>query len=380
MLNVIRNIKVYSPEYLGKKDLLFVYDKIEGLYDSFKASNSCIDVNEIDGTDKILLPGFIDSHVHLLGGGGEGGYATRTSELCFDELAKAGITTVVGCLGTDGVSRNLISLLAKCKELEALGLNTFMYTGSYRIPISTITGNIQSDLMLVDKIIGAGEIAISDHRSSEPTFEELARCIADTRVAGILTDKAGVCNIHIGAGKRMLNLLYDILEKTDIPSKNILPTHLNRNKTLLMEGINYVKKGGYIDLTTSTDIKHLEKDEVLAGEGLKIYLDKDLPIENITFSSDGNGSLPIFDDNGILIEVGKGSVSSLYEEVKKSILKYKISIEKAIKVITSNPSDRLKLKNKGYIKQGYDADFVIVNNKDLSIETVYSRGKIINKY
>ena len=370
MLNIIRNVEIYSPKYLGKKDLLFAFGKIEGLYNNLNISSKDIEINEIDYTGKILLPGFIDCHVHILGGGGEGGFATRTPEIAFDELAAAGITTVVGCIGTDGIARDMRTLVAKAKSLKEEGLNCYVYTGSYHVPVSTLYSNIETDLMMIDEIIGTGEIAISDNRSSHPSFYEFIRCVADTRVAGLLSKKAGICNIHIGDGKGKLDFLFKTIRETDIPTENILPTHINRNKSLFYEGLKYVKAGGYIDFTTSADMNNLSEDELLASDAFDIYIQNGMPIENVTFSSDGNGSIPLFDDDGKLLKVGRCSVSSLYEEVVKCITNKHFKIEDAIKVITSNVSDRLKLKSKGYIKKGYDADFVIVDKCDLKINDV----------
>lgn len=374
MLNIIRNIEIYNPEYLGKKDLLFAFGKIEGLYNNLDLNSKDININEIDGTGKILLPGFIDSHVHILGGGGEGGFATRTPEITFKELSEAGITTVVGCLGTDGIGRSMKGLVAKSKALREEGLNCYVYTGSYHIPVSTLTSDIQSDLMMIDNIIGTGEIAISDNRSSNPSFNEFVRCISDTRVAGLLSKKAGICNVHVGDGKGKLDLLFKTIDETDIPFENILPTHINRNRTLFYEGLKYVKAGGYIDLTTSADINNFTDEEILASDALEIYLKKGMPIENITFSSDGNGSIPSFNEDGTLLEVGRCSVFSLYEEVIKCVKNKKFKLQDVIKVITSNVADRLKLEFKGYIKQGYDADFVIVNKETLEIDNVFCKG------
>ena len=119
-----------------------------------------------DCSDKIICPGFIDQHIHIIGGGGEGGLASRIPEIMLSKIVSAGITTVVGVLGFDSITRSLKGLLAKARALEEEGLNTFIYTGSYEVPTPTITGSVMSDVSLVDKVIGVGEIAISDHRSS----------------------------------------------------------------------------------------------------------------------------------------------------------------------------------------------------------------------
>ena len=377
MITVIKGIKVYSPKYEGIKDVVIVSDKIEGVYEKIDVSNTFIPINIIEGAGKLLFPGFIDSHVHISGGGGEGGFKTRTPEIKFSDLIKAGITTVVGCIGTDGVCRDMRSLIAKANALEEEGITTYCYTGSYEIPVKTITDSIKGDLMMVHKIIGVGELALSDHRSSQATLNDFTNTVAQARVGGLLSGKAGIVNVHLGDGARRLQYLFSVIEETEIPPTQLLPTHINRSKKLFNVGIEYAKKGGYIDLTTSSDPKYLEPEELRASEGLRILLDSGVEINHITFSSDGNGSMPVFDNDGHLVGLGICSVKSLYGEVKESIKTHNVNIEEALKVITSNVASLLKLKNKGNIEKYKDADLVLVNEDTLEIDKVIAMGKLV---
>lgn len=374
MISVIKGCTIYSPDYIGKKDILIAGGKIEGIYDEFKCDTGVFDLQIINAEDKIMFPGFIDCHVHVMGGGGEGGYHTRTPELQLSSLTKAGITSVVGCIGTDDICRSMSSLIAKVKALKEEGISAYCYTGSYEVPVNTLTDSIKSDLMLIEEIIGVGEIALSDNRSSQPTFADFANLVAQARVGGILSDKPGIVNIHLGDGNRKLNYLFQLIDSTEIPVTQLLPTHINRNDKLFKTGMEYVRQGGFIDLTTSCDIDHLAEGELRAGEGLKKILDQGLKINNITFSSDGNGSMPIFGEDKKIAKMEVCDVESLYKEVKSAIQDYGVGIETAIRVITSNVADVLKLKDKGRIEKGKDADFVIVNPRDLNIDMVFAKG------
>jgi beta-aspartyl-dipeptidase (metallo-type) len=379
LITVIKDVEVYSPEYIGKKQVVIVGNRFEGIYDKVNIPRDFVNINEIDGSGKLIFPGFIDNHVHIIGAGGEGGFSTRTGEIKFTELSTAGITTVVGCIGTDSVCRDSRTLIAKARALEEEGITSYCYTGSYEIPVKTLTDSIKEDIVLIDKFIGVGEIALSDHRSSEPTAEELVRTVASARVGGLLSGKCGIVNVHLGGGARRLEMILSLLRNTEIPATQLLPTHINRTIELFNAGIEYIKAGGYIDLTTSSDPKFLEPGELRASEGLKRLIELNLPIENITFSSDGNGSMPIFNENRELIGLGICSVKSLYEEVKNAILEEGVPIETAIKVITSNVAKLLKLNGVGEIKQGYIADFVLVDKGELEINDVYAKGRILVK-
>jgi beta-aspartyl-dipeptidase (metallo-type) len=370
MIKLVKNVEVFSPNFLGKKDILIAGSKIVAIEDFINVDS--LPVEKIDGSGLIAVPGFIDSHVHIAGGGGEGGFKTRTPGIVFSDLVKAGITTVVGCLGTDGVTRNLKDLYAKAKSLEEEGINTYIYSGSYRVPLITFTGNLIEDFILIDKVIGAGEIAVSDHRSSQPSVDELKRIVADARVGGILSNKAGIVNIHVGDGKSMLDILYEIVETTEIPVTQFLPTHINRNKKLFEEGLNYAKIGGFVDFTTS--VGDLLEEDLQAWKAVKIYIENGFE-NQVTMSSDGQGSLPKFDEKGQFIGLGIGKVSSVMEQFKSAV-KNGVPFEKILKAITQNPAKILKLSSKGIIAPGKDADILLFNS-DLNLDSVLCMGKLL---
>ncbi|MDD6770119.1 MAG: beta-aspartyl-peptidase [Inconstantimicrobium porci] len=377
MLTIIRNAEIFSPQKCGKKDIFIAGNKIGKISPSINITSNDIEIANIDAEGLCVLPGFIDSHVHIIGGGGEGGFNTRTPELAFSEFVKAGITTVIGCLGTDNICRDMPSLVAKTKALNEEGITAFCYTGSYEIPVNTITGTPKSDLMLISEIIGVGEVALSDNRSSQPTYEDFVKTVAKSRVGGLLSGKAGVVNVHLGSGERGMEYLYKVIKQTEIPVSQLLPTHVNRSRKLFDEAMNYADIGGYIDATTSSDPKYLEEDELTASMALSLYYKKGFDITHITFSSDGNGSMPLFNEKRQLIGLGICSVKSLFDEVKNAVFNEDIPLEDAIKVITSNTADIFKLNHKGRIEEGKDADLVFVDKKTLEIRTVICRGKIL---
>lgn len=376
MLTLIKNAEIYSPHFLGKKDMLLVHNKIGYIRDSIELPElSFADIEVINAEGKLAVPGFIDSHVHIIGGGGEGSYKTRTPEIQLTDATLSGITTLVGVIGTDGTTRTMASLIAKARALEEEGITCYVQTGSYQVPVKTLTGKIEDDLILIDKIIGVGEIAIADHRSSQPTVEEMAKIASAARVGGMLSGKAGIVNVHVGDSYDHLKLLEDIAENTDIPIKQFYPTHINRNPHLFEAGIRYAKNGGYVDFTTSSIPKFFEEGEVKCSKALRIMLDEGVPAGQITFTSDGQASLPDFNEQGELIGLQIGKVSTLFSEVRDAILQEGVSIENALSVITKNPASILRLHQKGKIEEGKDADLVFLNKETLAIETVYSLGR-----
>ena len=380
MVIIIRNAQVYQPEYAGKKDLLILGDQIAALGENLQAEfNGAVSVTEIDGTGMVLTPGFIDSHEHIMGGGGEGGFSTRTPEAVLTDLTMNGITTVVGCIGTDGITRDMAALLAKAHGLEEEGVTTYVYTGSYQVPVHTLTGSVMKDVMLLDKVIGAGEIAISDHRSSQPTIEEFVRIVSDVRVGGMLAGKAGIVNIHLGDSPRLMDLIWRTVRETEIPYTQFLPTHVNRNEALFQSAAEFAKAGGVIDFTGNEDIDYWESicDEVRVCSGIRRLLESGVSENNFTISSDGQGSLPVFNSKGEYQGIGIGKASCLLKEVRECVEREDIPLETALRAVTANPARILKLGKKGRLQPGCDADLCLLTEDGLKLHTVIAKGKIM---
>jgi len=367
---LIKNAKLYCAEFVKDTDVLIVGKSIAVIGQNL-GFPEYVEGEVIDLQGKTLVPGFIDAHVHICGGGGEAGPASRTPEIKLSQLTRGGTTTVVGCLGTDSVSRTMSELLVKAQALEAEGITTFAYSGAYQVPTRTLLPTLQQDLALIEKIIGAGEIAISDHRSAQPQIAELERLASEARVGGMLGGKAGIVHLHVGEGKRGLNLIWEILEQTEIPITQFMPTHINRTHSLLEQGIQFLLAGGHIDLTAGCDDFPVE---LQVPAVLQMLNERKILNDQITVTSDGNGSMPQYNEAGVLIGMGVGSVEVLWRDVRESVLHYGLPLEVALRTITANVANVLQLKNKGLIRVGYDADLVVLDEA-LQVHDVWAMGK-----
>ena len=375
MAVLIKGGNVYAPEDLGKQDILMIGKqivRIAGDIDFKDIAAFIPDVEIIEACGQIVVPGFIDPHVHLIGGGGESGFDSRTPEVTLSKIIEAGVTTVAGLLGTDGHARNMEALYAKAKGLEKEGVSTLLYTGSYKIPSVTITGSVAKDILFIDKVIGV-KIALSDHRSSHITFDELSRLASDVRVAGMLSDKPGLVHIHMGSGKSRLDLVMKVVEETDIPITHFLPTHVTRSEEMLSAAKKFAKKGGRIDITSYAELK--PEGNIQPSKAILECIRDGVPVENITVSSDGNGSVPRYDEKGNVIGIGIGRLDSSILVFKNLIRTEKLDISAALPFFTINAAKVLAIyPNKGCIRAGSDADVLILDS-DLNLKTVFALGR-----
>jgi beta-aspartyl-dipeptidase (metallo-type) len=373
MATLILNAEVFAPEPLGRKDIMVAAGTIESVADPGRLRLDGLEVEVLDAAGKRVLPGLVDPHVHILGGGGEGGPATRAPEIRIEDIVSSGVTTVIGCLGTDGVTRHMTSLLAKARALEIEGVSTFIFAGSYEIPVRTLTGSVRSDLALIDKVIGAGEIAVSDHRSSQPTFDEVARLASECRVGGMLGGKAGVLHLHLGDGKRRLDFFFRLVAETEIPPTQLVPTHANRNPELFEDSLRWVAAGGAIDVTVGPDPTPDDPD-VSLEECVAAFAAKGLPLERLMVSSDSNGSLPVFDASGKLVRLTVATEKDLYRKFRDLVLKKVLPLDRAVRLFSTNAAGFYKLSGKGRIEPGADADLILVD-KDFALRDVFARGR-----
>lgn len=366
MFTLIKNGDVYAPDHIGKTSVLLNGKTIMkiGEIDEEKLG-ALFDVEVVDASGMIVTPGIIDPHVHLIGGGGEGGFATRTPELQLGNVIKAGVTTVVGCLGTDGTTRHMTSLVAKARGLEEEGITAYVYTGNYHIPTPTITSSVKDDVILIDKVIGAGEIAISDSRSAQPSVHEVAKLAAEARIGGLLSKKAGVTHFHVGIGKERLKFLRTLIEDYEIPPANIYATHITRSRELVDEAIGLSHKGSYVDMTADDDT---------AG-WIGYFKENGGDMEHLTISSDGNGSLPVFDDKGEMTGFGVATQELLFRQVAEAVKERGIPLEEALSLVTVNTATALRLADKGRIGEGRDADLLVLDSDSLEIRHVFAKGQ-----
>lgn len=367
MALLIKNARVFAPNDLGRQNVLMVGEQIAAIGPDL--TYDLPDLETIDASGRILTPGFFDQHIHVTGGGGEGGPATRTPELVLSELIRSGTTSVVGVSGTDFTTRSIPNLLAKVRALKTEGVSAWMYTSNYRYPATTLTDSVANDLFFVPEVLGV-KIALGDHRSSFPTTQQVLALLADIRVGGMIAGKTGFLHIHLGNIPGAFAMFDEIIAR-GFPVRHIRPTHCGRIRHVFDAAVEFALKGGHIDITTGASCC-FDNASLAVLAALEAGVDPKL----ITLSTDGHGSVPRFNEKGEMAGLGVGGVEGNLLAFKRLVGDYGMAIEKALPFVTSNVASALGLADQGVVAKGACGNACLFT-EDFRLTDVVARGRVM---
>ncbi|MEM8973104.1 MAG: amidohydrolase family protein [Pseudomonadota bacterium] len=252
-MKLIKNAKLYAPDALGISDILISGEKILHVAEpGFTLSGLEVEVIDADGC--AVSPGFVDNHVHVLGGGGGLGFRSRVPELQTSQLTRVGTTTVIGMLGFDQSTKDMRGLIGKTKGFVGDGISAYALTGAtLRHPVPTLTGDIIDDIAFIDPIIGVGEISISElgygYDSLGPGAQYIAEALVQALLVGRLAGKGGFLCLQVPPYfEQCLKPLFDMLHTSRVPIKQMIPSHVNQTEGYMQDAILWGQRGGWVDI------------------------------------------------------------------------------------------------------------------------------------
>jgi beta-aspartyl-dipeptidase (metallo-type) len=377
---LIQNGDIHTPSPLGRGDVLIGGGRILHLADHIDPTGLPGKIDIIDAEGMAVTPGFIDGHQHFTGGGGEGGFHTRTPEMQLSINFDNGVTTAVGLLGTDSLTRSVESLYAKTEVFNNEGMTAYMLTGAYWHPSPTVTGSIGRDLTYLRPVIGL-KLAIADTRGPFVSAEDLAAMAAEVRVAALVAGKPGIITIHTGIKEERLALLFAVIKTYGIRADTFIPTHVNRKDPLLQDQVfQLAEMGATADATCLTEIP-TETDNRLSAADFACLADKRGLFDQLTFSSDAGGSMPRWDkDRKHIVGMGIGSPASLGFELNRLVNELNMDLGKALKPLTTTPARLYGLQGrKGVLAVDADADVLILEPSSMRVVDAVAGGSLVKR-
>lgn len=363
---LVRNAHVHAPADLGVVDVFVVGDRVAAIGTSLDVGRLAHDVVDLDGAT--VVPGLVDGHVHITGGGGEDGPASSVAPISADMLLGGGVTSVVGLLGTDDTVQTPDTVVQRARALHQAGMSAWVLVGGYHLPVATVTGSVRGDMVHIEVVVGVGEIAIGDHRGSQPTVAELARVGADVHVGGLLAGRPGTVHLHLGDDVRGLDLLEEVLD-TSVPNRVWHPTHVNRLPELLEGSLRLLERGLTIDVTAFPVAAN--DPAVSAADAVARWIEDGAP-GHLTVSSDSGGSIPVFDEAGRWQSQTVGLPTTLLDTIR-DLASRGLPLTRILPPFTSSPAAQFGLPGRGSIAVGGSADLLVLD-ADLHLDRVLARG------
>ncbi len=371
---LIRGGHVFDPEDRGIADILVLNDRIMAVRVHLPAPTGIGEGEVIQAAGRIILPGLIDGHIHVMGASGLGGPTTRTTDLQIDRIVSSGVTTVVSPLGADSLSRTIPALLARAAALEAEGISAYCYTGGWKVPVPTLTGDPQADVAFIDRVVGI-KISISEALAPACSMDDLCRLAHAAWTGGRLAGKRAVLHAHIGDHRDGLAPIQEVQQRTGIPADRIVTTHANRNPHLWQQAQAYARAGGSIDLTAMQRAETGHPQAVRPAKAIQEALAGGVPAPRITLSTDSGAAYPRLDAAGHTIGQYMAGPESMLQTMRE-LVRDGLPWSQAVAFSTSHVADLLGLRQKGRIAEGCDADLMFLTEAG-EVDRVYGRGRLL---
>ncbi len=400
MQTLIKNASLVNEGKILIKDVLIEGKIIISIGNNLKVNKS---VKIIDATGKYLLPGLIDDQVHFR----EPGLTHKANIATESRAAVAGgITSFIEMPNTvpQATTQELLANKFEIASKTSYANYSFMFGGTndnleeilkinpknvaaLKLFLGSSTGNmLVDDEAVLEKIFSSTNMVIALHCEDETTIKnnlatykekygddipmEMHPIIRSAEACYISSSKAIALAKKTGARIHVYHLSTAIeteLFTNKIPLKDKKITAEVCIHHLWFDDSDYAKKGALIKWNPAVKTKK-DKDtllEALLDDRIDIIATDHAPHtleeKNNVYTKAPSG--------GPLVQHALLALLEMYQQNK-------IPLEKIIEKACHNPAILYKIENRGYIKEGYYADLVLV---DLQKPQTISKENILYK-
>ena len=388
---IIKNGFLVSSNGIIKKDIYIKNVKIEKIDSNLNID----DANIIDANQLHVIPGAIDPQVHFrepglthkediesgsraaVAGGVTTFFempntnpATITSELLSQKFDIASKTSVANYSFFLGATPDNFSEIANMRD--NCGLKIFM---------GSSTGDllVDSDAAL-DEIFKQCNKVIAIHSEDEAILKKIAKKGIGTNftdhpnarpVEAAVTSTVKAINLALKYKKRLHVLHLSTAEEVEIIRKhkdtNLITAETTPQHLLLSAPSIYEEKGAFAQMNPPIR-KQRHQDELWKGmlDGTIECIATDHAPHTLEEKKLPYGKAP----------AGMPGVQTSLPLMLNEVSNQRITIEQVVKWMCENPAKVYNIKNKGFLKTGYDADITIV---DMNLEKIISASEMESK-
>lgn len=355
----IANADVFLDGKLQKKNILVADGKIKGITDEKAITTSRF----IDAAGKIILPGLIDSHVHFREPG-----LTHKEDFFTGSCAAAagGVTTIIDMPNTIPPTTTIELLDEKRKLAEKSIVNYGFHFGSAVDDMNEIRKLKDSDAASVKVYMDAttGNLLINNNEALNFILRNY---------------KMITCHAEDDHVLKAINLIKDTKNKLYL-------CHISTENELNIIKKNKIKNKVFVEVTPH----HLflsEADDKNSffkmKPALKSKKDQEalwLAIEKNRIDAIGSDHAPhtIEEKQKENFPHGIPGIETMLPLLFNAVLNKKLKMEKLVQLCCENPAKIFQIRNKGFIKEGYDADLVVVDpllEKEVNNESLFTKCK-----
>jgi dihydroorotase len=366
---LIKNGKIYQNGNIIKKNIFIKEDKITKLTSQeLKADKT------IDAKNKIIIPGLIDSHVHFREPG-----QTHKEDFLTGSMAAAasGITTILDMPNTLPPTTNLQRLDEKRRLAKKSIVNYGFHFGSTNDNIAEIqkvknvvsvkvymdhtTGDLIVDNEHALKNIFSSSKTVAVHAENEHIFQAIKLIQHSSNHLHFchISSKEELHYTKRGMLKNQRFLAPTTLEMKNSVSVEVTPHHL----FLTASNLNELQSFGEMKPSLKT-----KEDQKALWEG--IHNGK---VDTIATDHAPHTKEEKLEPN---YPYGVPGCETMLPLLLNAVNEKKLTLKKLVQLCCENPAKIFKIKNKGFIKEGFDADLAII---DLELEKEVKNNELFTK-